>query len=286
MSKFYVGLISAAVGLASVSCIKKPTSSSKLEAWSPELHSSIELGSGFVTDSNRFVENCTNLKFYNDNLIERKVNTIREYSNLSDSSNANSQSISGSVNLSLGKNSVNNQISNSSESSSRVTVSDDYIFIKRKELTIAPDFLSRVAIKASSVSGAFFNNCGTEYIDEITYGGFLHINMQLNSSSKKDLSSMKSEVSAAPIAWLKGLVANASVEGSISEEKQGLSVELAIDSNMVLTCLNTNESSSNSCSLDNPKACSQLLSKIDSCKSEFRELVAKNHIKNLKSPYM
>ena len=54
---------------------------------------------------------------------------------------------------------MNNKISNSSESSSRVTVSDDYIFIKRKELTIAPDFLSRVAIKASSVSGAFFNNC-------------------------------------------------------------------------------------------------------------------------------
>ena len=95
---------------------------------------------------------------------------------------------------------------------------------------------------------------------------------------------MKSEVSAAPIAWLKGLVANASVEGSISEENQGLSVELAIDSNMVLTCLNTNESSSNSCSLDNPKACSQLLSKIDRCKSEFREQVAKKPYKEFEKP--
>lgn len=284
MSKLYVGVISIGIAIGSISCMKQSKSSNKVDAWSPELPSSIEIGSGFVHDSSSFVENCTNINYYDNNLVTREVNTIREHSNLSDNSSSNSQSISGSVNLSLGKNTLNTESSSSSENTSRVTVSDDYIFIKRKELTIKPNFLSRVAIKASSVSGAFFNNCGTEYIDEIAYGGFLHINMQLSSSSQKDLSSIKTEVATAPVSWLKSLVANASVEGSSSAETKGVSVELSIDSNMLLTCLNIEEGSSNSCSLDNPTACSQLLSKIDSCKSEFREETAKKSFKEFEQP--
>ena len=113
----------------------------------------------FVPDSFEFVENCTNISYYENSIVERDVNTTREYSNLSDSSSSSSSSIDGSVNLALGKNSAKIEANKSSESQSRVTVSDDYIFIKRRELTIKPNFLSRVAIKASSVSGAFFNNC-------------------------------------------------------------------------------------------------------------------------------
>ena len=186
MSKFQAGLVTLSLGLLSTSCIKQPSSKTKVDAWSPELHSSIEIGSGFVPDSFEFVENCTNISYYENSIVERDVNTTREY-RTSDSSSSSSSSISGSVNLALGKNSAKIEANKSSESQSRVTVSDDYIFIKRRELTIKPN-LSRVAIKASSVSGAFFNNCGSEYTDELAYGGFLHIKMQLNSSSQKILS--------------------------------------------------------------------------------------------------
>ena len=243
MSKFQAGLVTLSLGLLSTSCIKQPSSKTKVDAWSPELHSSIEIGSGFVPDSFEFVENCTNISYYENSIVERDVNTTREYSNLSDSSSSSSSSISGSVNLALGKNSAKIEANKSSESQSRVTVSDDYIFIKRRELTIKPNFLSRVAIKASSVSGAFFNNCGSEYTDELAYGGFLHIKMQLNSSSQKDLKSMKSEISPAPIAWLKSLTASASGEANSSNENKGVSLELSLDSNIPLKCLNTEESS-------------------------------------------
>ena len=284
MSKFQAGLVTLSLGLLSTSCIKQPSSKTKVDAWSPELHSSIEIGSGFVPDSFEFVENCTNISYYENSIVERDVNTTREYSNLSDSSSSSSSSISGSVNLALGKNSAKIEANKSSESQSRVTVSDDYIFIKRRELTIKPNFLSRVAIKASSVSGAFFNNCGSEYTDELAYGGFLHIKMQLNSSSQKDLKSMKSEISPAPIAWLKSLTASASGEANSSNENKGVSLELSLDSNIPLKCLNTEESSAKTCSLDNPEACSQLVNLIDSCKSEFRETVTKKPYTEFEEP--
>ena len=282
MRNLYIGLLTGLVAVSATSCIKTNKSKQKVEFWSPDLSSSLRIGTGYNPETGVFREDCTNLSYYVDTTVEKETSQHKEHSALSESSNSSSLKVSGSVNLSLGKQSGGVEASHESESQGKVTVSDDYIFMKRKEVTINPDFLGELAIRKNTVNGAFFNNCGREYVNELAYGGALNIKMNLSSSSSKDLSSLSTKISASPQAWIKGLLAEAEGSAETSSEYKDLSLEISIDSNVRLDCFN--DTSSKVCSLESLEGCSALLETIDSCKANFRKVVEAKPVSEFTKP--
>ena len=114
-------------------CIKKNNSTGKVEYWSPDLSSSLQVGTGYNPETSVFREDCTNITLYPNSIEIKETSQHKEFSSLSESAQSNGLSVSGSVELNFAKQGGGFEGSNSSESSSKVAVGDNYIFMKKKK---------------------------------------------------------------------------------------------------------------------------------------------------------
>lgn len=238
-----------------------------------EIPTNVTVGHGFNINDAAFLQNCTNIDPRANGTI-KEVQLQVERSRLQENYDANSNSHSGDVAISLDKHSGSAGGSTSASNKSRRAVIDEEIYIKRRVHTIKGNFIGKVGIvDAFSASQAFNSNCGSEYVDEVAYGGALSISMDLNSSEGEISNEVHSKVSTDPIGFLSNVAIEASQNSEWASKYKNYSISLRLNSNQTLECLSSSEAQVQSCNLTTADGCNLMSQKIEACKEEFRTKV-------------
>lgn len=277
------------VGLAAFSVTACKTtqthSESKTNIFSVgQIPPNVSIGHGYNVNSQNFLQNCTNINPSSNGTV-REVELQVERSRLQEDYDGNSQGHTGDVTVTLGKNSFGAGGSQNANQQNRRAVIDEEIYIKRRVHSLNGNFISQVGIVAAhGASSAFNSNCGSEYVDEVAYGGALSITMDLNSSQGEVDNEVHSKVKTDPIAFLKNVAIEASQSSEWASKYKNYSLSLSLDSNQTLECLNSADAKFQSCNLATAEGCNAMSQKIEVCKEEFRTKVIGQDAKSFTTP--